>query len=183
MNENDLKRTSKFLSHVLRHRPDKIGIELDSSGWVDINELLEAANRHGKLLTHETLETVVQSNDKQRFSFSEDGSKMRANQGHSVEVELEYEAAEPPTVLYHGTVAKFLNDIRRVGLQKGSRHDVHLSPTLETATAVGSRRGKPIILTIHARKMHEAGFQFFVTPNNVWLTDHVPSDYIEFPLC
>jgi putative RNA 2'-phosphotransferase len=181
MNAEQAKRISKFLSYVLRHDPRSIGIELSSAGWVAVEDLLEGARQHGTRITREQLEEVVRNSDKQRFAFSEDRLHIRANQGHSVPVELGYEPATPPEVLYHGTTAKFLDSIRQHGLQKQARHHVHLSPTVETATAVGGRRGKPMILTIRARAMHDAGHAFYVTPNQVWLTDAVPPEFIETP--
>lgn len=177
----DLKRISKFLSLVLRHEPEKIGITLDENGWTDCQDLIEAANRHGKHFDHATLLKVVRANDKQRFAFSEDGRRIRANQGHSVEVDLALEAQVPPELLYHGTVAKFLDAIRETGLQKGERHHVHLSSNLVTATKVGERRGQPIILSIRAAEMSAAGHSFYQSANGVWLADAVPPEFIDFP--
>ncbi|MBW3598893.1 MAG: RNA 2'-phosphotransferase [Planctomycetes bacterium] len=181
MNAQEAKRISKFLSYVLRHDPGSIGVELSPAGWVPVETLIAAANRHGSPLTVEQLHEVVRTSDKQRFALSEDGLQIRANQGHSVSVELGYEPAVPPELLYHGTTAKFLDAIRREGLKKGRRHHVHLSATIETATAVGGRRGKPVILAVRAAEMHRAGAPFYVTPNKVWLTDAVPIGYIDFP--
>lgn len=177
----DLQRISKFLSLVLRHEPEKIGITLDEHGWTDCQELIEAANRKGKRFDYATLLRVVRENDKQRFALSEDGKRIRANQGHSVRVDLALEAQTPPERLYHGTVAKFLDAIRESGLQKGERHHVHLSEQLITATKVGERRGQPIILTIRAAEMSAAGYPFYQSANGVWLTDAVPPEFIEFP--
>ncbi len=179
-NALDTRRISKLLSYVLRHRPDEFGVVLDESGWVEVEVLLAALGRHGKSISRETLLHVVATNDKKRFVFSDDQTLIRASQGHSISVDLGYEAAEPPEVLYHGTVAAFLESIRSEGLKKGSRHDVHLSETKETAQKVGSRRGKPIILEVRALEMAAAGHAFFVTPNRVWLTNHVPSQFIDF---
>ncbi len=181
MNAEQTKRLSKFLSYVLRHDPGSIGVELSPAGWIAVDALLTASRKHGKPLSREQLEQIVHGNDKQRFAFSEDGLQIRANQGHSLSVDLGYEPAQPPEVLYHGTTHKFLDSIRQHGLQKRSRHHVHLSVTQETAAAVGARRGKPTILTIRSREMHEAGCAFYVTPNQVWLTEEVPPHYIEFP--
>lgn len=164
-------QTSKFLSYVLRHRPDSIGITLDENGWVDVEVLLAAAQRHGKRLSRQLLERVVAENDKKRFAFSEDGRRIRASQGHSVSVDLALEPIEPPEFLYHGTVEPFLESIREKGLVRGSRHHVHLSPDEATARKVGSRRGKPVILVVQAGRMHEAGHQFFRSANGVWLTE------------
>lgn len=177
----DLKSISKFLSLVLRHDPGKIGIVLDENGWTDCHALIEAAGKHGKHFDHVTLVEIVRTNDKQRFSLSDDGARIRANQGHSVTVDLALEPQAPPDWLYHGTVAKFLEVIRREGLRKGGRHHVHLSPDLATATKVGERRGKPVILKIHAAAMSAAGHSFFRSENGVWLTDAVPTEFIEFP--
>lgn len=176
--KDPIVRTSKFLSLVLRHRPEMIGIRLDDAGWAPVAELLKACAAHGVALTEQQLRDVVQNNDKQRFAFSEDGSMIRASQGHSVSVELGYEPAVPPETLYHGTVDHFISSIERNGLVKGKRHHVHLSPDTATAAKVGGRRGKPVILEIKAGEMHRAGIAFFVSANGVWLTEHVPPDYI-----
>lgn len=181
MNEKNVKRTSKFLSLVLRHQPEKIGISLDHAGWVDVDVLLDATARHGRRISRRTLDYVVRTNDKQRFSFSQDGKRIRANQGHSIDVELGYQPAEPPEILLHGTPTRFIRSIRQDGLKKMSRHHVHLHADEATAVAVGSRRGKPVLLKVRAQEMARRGHQFFVTPNHVWLTDHVPVEFIEFP--
>ena len=180
MDAQQTKKTSKFLSLVLRHQPETIGITLDDAGWVTVEELLTALARHGRALTREQLNFVVENNDKQRFAFSDDGKQIRANQGHSVEVELGYEPCTPPEILYHGTPEQFVAPIRRDGLHRMQRHHVHLHEDVNTATAVGNRRGKPVLLRVRARAMHDAGHAFFVTANHVWLTDHVPSEFIEF---
>jgi putative RNA 2'-phosphotransferase len=173
-------KTSKFLSLVLRHEPELIGIELDPAGWVSVSELLRACQAHGRSLTLEELREVVLNNDKQRFSFSEDGLKIRANQGHSVPVELGYSAAVPPDILYHGTVEKFLSSIRKEGLKRGARHHVHLSHDAETAVRVGKRRGTPLLLRVESGRMQQDGYQFFLSANGVWLTGHVPPGYLIF---
>ncbi len=174
----NLKRTSKFLSLVLRHKPEVIDLSLDANGWADIGALLFAAQRHGHPLTKDLLDEVVFTNDKQRFAYSPDGSKIRANQGHSVTVNLELELTKPPLVLYHGTVAKFLESIRVSGLEKRNRQHVHLSATVETARRVGARRGEPVVLSVDARTMHEEGYLFYLSANGVWLTEVVPPVYI-----
>ncbi len=179
--EEQTKRTSKFLSLVLRHEPEKIGITLDEQGWTNVDELLRALNRHGQAIDYETLEHVVDTNDKKRFAFSEDGESIRASQGHSVEVDLSYEPATPPEILYHGTVGRFLDGIRKDGIRKGQRHHVHLSTSTATASQVGQRRGSPLLLTIRAAEMHTAGQEFYVSANGVWLTDHVPANFINSP--
>lgn len=177
----DDKRTSKFLSLVLRHKPEEIGIWLDQAGWVDVDTLLAAMARHGRAFTREALERLVESSDKRRFAFSEDGKMIRANQGHSVEVELGYEAVPPPAVLYHGTATRFIDSIRQQGLIKGRRHHVHLSEDQAIASQVGTRYGKLVLLVIDSKSMHESGCAFFVSTNGVWLTDHVPPQFISFP--
>jgi len=171
-------RISKYLSLVLRHNPAAAGVTLDGEGWVGVEDLLAGAARQGFSFTRAELEDVVQQSDKQRFAFSPDAQSIRANQGHSVSVDLGLTPETPPDVLYHGTVDRFLSSIMSHGLEKRSRQHVHLSPDVDTATRVGSRRGKPIILKIDAASMHSAGFTFFRSANGVWLTDHVPPQYI-----
>jgi putative RNA 2'-phosphotransferase len=180
VNARETVKTSKFLSLVLRHEPERVGLKLDGAGWVSVNELLEAVNRHGVSLSIEELKDVVATNDKKRFAFSDDGLKIRASQGHSVDVELQYPPEVPPEFLYHGTPEKFVESIRATGLNKGERHDVHLSPDAVTATKVGQRRGKPVVLKIRAGEMHRAGHVFRRSANNVWLVDSVPAEFIEF---
>lgn len=181
MNEKDTTRISKFLSLVLRHEPGKIGITLDEEGWVSVDELIAALNRNGKEIDFKTLEHVVDTNDKKRFAFSDDGELIRASQGHSVAVSLGYPPAIPPEILYHGTVARFLPAIRDTGIQKGQRHHVHLSASRDVATTVGKRRGQPVILTVRAGEMHDSGHIFHVSANGVWLTGSVNPEFIEFP--
>ncbi|MGB7346661.1 MAG: RNA 2'-phosphotransferase [Pirellulaceae bacterium] len=178
--KNPIVSTSKFLSLVLRHQPEVIGVTLDPEGWLPIDELIANANKHGKALSLELLHEVVATNDKKRFALSDDGLRIRASQGHSIAaVELDLPAIEPPEWLYHGTVAAFIDSIRQQGLQKRSRNHVHLSADVATATKVGSRRGKPIILTIQASQMHTDGHRFMQSANGVWLTDAVPANYIQ----
>lgn len=172
---------SKFLSLVLRHQPETIGLQLDAQGWVSVDTLLQQMKAHGKSIDMPLLEKVVAENSKKRFAFNEDKTRIRASQGHSVEVELGYTPTTPPDLLYHGTAAPALQGIRQTGIQKGSRHHVHLSKDTPTATQVGSRHGKPILLTILAGKMFADGYAFFVSENGVWLTDHVPVQYVVFP--
>ena len=178
---NNLTRKSKFLSLVLRHQPEKIGIRLDEAGWVAVAELLEGCRRAGHAITPDQLREIVRTSDKQRFALNDDGTRIRANQGHSVEVELGYEPATPPETLYHGTAEKYLASIRRDGLHKGKRHHVHLSERLDTASAVGQRHGLLVLLHVRSGDMHRAGIPFYRTPNNVWLTDDVPPQYLVFP--
>lgn len=176
--KDQLKHISKFMSLVLRHRPEEIGLQLDENGWANVQELIEKMNAKGAAATVEIINTVVETNDKKRFAFNEDKTMIRANQGHSIEVELNLTEQIPPDVLYHGTATKFLESILETGLQKQSRQHVHLSTTIETAKSVGGRHGKPVILTIDAKAMHGAGYKFFISENNVWLTDAVPVQYI-----
>jgi len=176
--KNRATNISKYLSLVLRHKPDAAGVTLDAEGWVDVEDLLAGAARHGRSFTRAELEEVVQTSDKQRFALSPDAQRIRANQGHSVSVELGLESEMPPEVLYHGTVERFLESIMTMGLEKGSRQHVHLSLDVETANRVGSRRGEPVILQIAAASMHADGFRFFCSANGVWLTERVPPQYI-----
>ncbi|QDT11601.1 RNA 2'-phosphotransferase [Planctomycetes bacterium K23_9] len=177
-----LTKTSKFLSLVLRHRPEAIGLQLDSEGWLVIEELVDNANSRGETLTRQLIDEVVATSDKKRFAISADGQRIRASQGHSVaEVDLNLEPVEPPAILFHGTVAKFLESIRSQGLRKRTRNHVHLSPDQLTAEKVGSRRGRPVILIIDAESMNQSGIQFFRSANGVWLTDAVPARFITFP--
>ncbi|GHA97811.1 MULTISPECIES: RNA 2'-phosphotransferase [Streptomyces] len=175
----DAQRTvkvSKYLSKHLRHQPDRIGISLDAHGWVSIEELLRACARHGFAVSRSELDHVVAANDKQRFAVADD--RIRANQGHTVAVDLDLAPAEPPAYLYHGTVARALDAIRNEGLRPMARHHVHLSRDRETATRVGARRGAPVVLSVDAGAMHRAGHLFHVTANGVWLTDAVPPGFL-----
>ena len=171
-------RVSKFLSRVLRHQPERIGIELDGGGWVAVTDLLAACRAHNFPVTREELEVVVRENDKRRFALSEDGTRIRASQGHSVRVELGYAPRVPPTVLYHGTASHLLGSIREHGLVRGRRHHVHLSADAGTAAKVGARRGKPLVIEVESGRMHADGYEFYVSDNGVWLTEHVPAKYL-----
>jgi putative RNA 2'-phosphotransferase len=173
-------RISKFLSLVLRHQPEKIGLNLSQSGWASVERLIEASRRHGIEFTLDELQNIVASNDKRRFSLSEDGLWIRANQGHSIEVELGYAPAVPSEILYHGTAERFLASIKQQGLIKGKRHHVHLSADVDTATKVGRRHGKPVVLRIEAGRMRQDGFIFYLSSNGVWLTERVPARYLGF---
>ncbi|SDZ10463.1 putative RNA 2'-phosphotransferase [Amycolatopsis xylanica] len=176
----DLKRVSKKLSFHLRHEPDLLGITLDPQGWVSVDVLLRALAAHGFRLTRAELDEVVANNDKRRFAFDETGTRIRASQGHSVPVDLALPDSVPPAVLYHGTVARFLDSIMREGLNPGSRHAVHLSATTDTAITVGARRGKPVILRVDAAAMHADGHKFQLSANGVWLAQAVPPAYLTF---
>lgn len=170
---------SKFLSFVLRHQPDAIGITLDREGWTDISALIDAAANDGKHLDRDMIHAVVASSDKKRFAISDDGMRIRAVQGHSTEtVDINYVARLPPEFLYHGTATRFMESIQKDGLLPGSRQYVHLSQDEETARAVGQRHGKPMVLELKALLMHEQGFKFFQAENGVWLSSHVPIIFI-----
>jgi putative RNA 2'-phosphotransferase len=174
-----LTTVSKFISKYLRHEPEALGITLAPGGWVAVDELLAGATQSGFTIDSEELKQVVAESDKQRFAFDGTGTRIRANQGHSTEVDLELPAAVPPNVLFHGTVEKYLDAILAEGLKKMARHHVHLSPDRATAEKVGERRGRPVILVVDAAAMHAAGHKFYVSTNGVWLTDHVPAKYLQ----
>jgi putative RNA 2'-phosphotransferase len=176
-----LVRTSRFLSKVLRHAPESVGLRLDDAGWVEVDDLLAAAERAGVPLDRPTLERVVAENDKQRFALSADGLRIRASQGHSVPVELGLAPAVPPDVLFHGTADRNLDSIRAQGLVPGRRTHVHLSPDEATAVTVGRRHGRPVVLQIQSGEMHRAGHAFFRSDNGVWLTAAVAPEHIHFP--
>jgi len=167
------------MSLALRHRPEVIGIQLDDAGWVSVDDLLAGINRQGIPIDRTLLDEIVVNNDKQRFAFSEDGLRIRASQGHSVDVDLQLQPVPPPEKLYHGTAVKNLESILAEGIKKVSRQYVHLSATTETALQVGSRHGKPVLLTIHAQRMAAAGFLFYLSANGVWLTEEVPAEFVE----
>jgi putative RNA 2'-phosphotransferase len=170
---------SRFLSYVLRHQPDSIGITLDREGWTDIASLIAAANKAGKRLDRKLIEIVVATNDKKRFAISEDRLRIRAVQGHSTDrVDISYVRKTPPEFLYHGTATRFLEAILKEGLRSGSRQYVHLSQDAQTATAVGQRHGRPVVLQIEALRMHGQGFEFYQSENGVWLTLQVPVAFI-----
>lgn len=171
--------TSKFLSYVLRHRPDAIGIALDSEGWTEIDALIAAAVAEGRRLDGALIEAVVAGNDKQRFALSPDGMRIRAVQGHSTpSVRIAYPALTPPPLLYHGTASRFVAAIGRQGLRPGARHHVHLSQDYTTALAVGTRHGVPVVFGVDAAAMHAAGMRFFQADNGVWLTGAVAPRYL-----
>jgi putative RNA 2'-phosphotransferase len=176
-----LVKKSKMLARWLRHRPDAIGLTLDANGWADVAELLAKAAAAGMPITPDELQRLVAENDKQRFSLSTDGLRIRAAQGHSVDVDLKLPVKKPPPVLYHGTTRKFIESIRRGGLVPASRRDVHLSASKETALAVGARRGVPVVLIIETHALLRDGFEFRCADNGVWLIPHVPAKYLRFP--
>ena len=175
-----IKSTSKFISLILRHKPEAIGILLDEHGWADVQELIVGGNRAGgHTLDPELLEEIVRTDEKQRYSFNEDHTLIRANQGHSIPVDVELEEKLPPDILWHGTGEKYVSSIDAQGLLPKSRLYVHLSPDTETARKVGSRHGKPVIYEIDCRKMTEDGYRFFLSANHIWLTKTVPARYLK----
>ncbi|MEV7288220.1 RNA 2'-phosphotransferase [Streptomyces sp. NPDC093252] len=179
MDERRTVKVSKYLSKHLRHQPKRIGLEPDAGGWVEIDALITAAAAHGFRFTREELDRVVATNDKKRFAV--EGTRIRASQGHTIDVDLGLAPATPPPYLYHGTVARYLDAIRAEGLRPMNRHDVHLSADRETATRVGARRGRPVVLAVDSGAMHRDGHEFQVSANGVWLTAAVPAGYLRFP--
>jgi len=169
-----LTRKGKYLALLLRHQPEKAGLTIMRGGWVNIKDILKNTD-----YTMSELEEIVRIDEKKRYSFSKDKTKIRANQGHSVDVEMDYELKEPPKVLYHGTVYRFVSSIMRTGIQKQKRDYVHLSDNIETAKIVGQRRGDFVILTIDSESMHKDGYKLYMSENGVWLTDNVPVKYIK----
>jgi putative RNA 2'-phosphotransferase len=170
---------SKRLSLWLRHKPEAAALELDEAGWTDVDAVLTALASSGLASGRQRLEQVIAGNDKQRFELSPDGTRIRARQGHSVPVRLDWPSRDPPQHLYHGTVDRFLPAILAEGLKPMRRHHVHLSPDLETARKVGGRRGTPVILRVKAKALAAIGQPFFLTDNNVWLTAHVSASHLE----
>ncbi len=177
-NEQQLLRLGKFLSYVLRHKPQEIGIKLNEQGWTDIPTLLKKMNARGKSIDRETLEYLVANNNKKRYTIDSETNQIRANQGHSLSIDLGYQPQQPPNILYHGTAERFIESIFSTGLQKRNRHHVHLSPDVDTATNVGKRHGKVVILEVLAEEMSQNGFDFYVSENGVWLADEVPANYL-----
>ncbi|MEP2777659.1 MAG: RNA 2'-phosphotransferase [Luteolibacter sp.] len=172
------QRLSRVMSLVLRHDPGSIGLSLDDNGWALINELIVCLNCDGKRVDRELIETIVLNSDKQRFRISDDGRMIRANQGHSVAIDLKLKEKSPPKWLYHGTAAQSMRSIEREGLIKGTRQHVHLSMDKDTAKKVGARHGKPVVLEVAAQMLEQHGHRFYQADNGVWLTDHVPPDYL-----
>lgn len=176
----DMKKTSVFISLILRHKPDVIGISLDEHGWANVQELINGINKTGKYsIDMPVLEEIVRTDNKQRYSFNEDRSKIRANQGHSINVDVELKEAVPPEILYHGTGEKYVDSINKEGLKPKSRLYVHLSKDVETAVTVGSRHGKSVVYTVASGEMHRQGYTFYLSENGVWLTKNVPVDFMK----
>jgi putative RNA 2'-phosphotransferase len=178
MKRNDDKRISKFMSLILRHKPEEIGAKLDRYGYLSIEKLIEGLNKKGYNVTLEDIERIVAEDEKQRYSFSSDKTKIRANQGHSIKVNLNLSPIKPPDVLYHGTATRFVNSIQEKGILSESRQYVHLSSDVETAIKVGKRHGKPVVFTVDSLQMYNDGYKFYLSENKVWLTEIVPSKYI-----
>ncbi len=178
MDPKRLVKVSRYLSRHLRHEPERLGLTLEPGGWVRVEDLLRACAAKNFALGEDELREVVARNDKQRFSFDESGARIRANQGHSVEVDLGLEPTDPPALLFHGTGSGSVDAILREGLERRGRHHVHLSPDAGTATRVGARHGRPVVLEVDAAAMARDGHPFFVTANGVWLTDAVPPRYL-----
>ena len=175
-----MRNTSKFISLILRHNPQVIGISLDEHGWADVKELIDGINRtEGHSLDMDTLDEIVRTDEKQRYSFNDDHSLIRANQGHSIPMDVELEEKIPPDILWHGTGQKYVSSIDVQGLIPKSRLYVHLSSDMETARKVGSRHGRPVIYQVECRKMTEDGYRFFLSANRVWLTKEVPVEYLK----
>ncbi|WNO10879.1 RNA 2'-phosphotransferase [Teredinibacter sp. KSP-S5-2] len=179
MEDKKLKKGSKFLSYVLRHKPDEIGLELDAQGWALVSDLIVLTKDRKPQLTRKLIEEIVAGCEKQRFTLNDSGNKIRANQGHSIEVDLELAPQEPPEVLYHGTASRYLGEILSKGLVKRNRHHVHLTKDKSTASNVGQRHGKVVILKVDALGMYNSGYSFYVSKNGVWLTDEVPVEFME----
>jgi putative RNA 2'-phosphotransferase len=180
MSENRrLVTVSKFLSKHLRHAPEALGLTLEVGGWARVDDVLAASQKVGFAISYDELLECVETNDKQRFSFDDSGDLIRANQGHSVPLDLQLEEKAPPEILYHGTVERFLAPIFAEGLKKGKRHHVHMSKDVATARKVGARRGEPVVLQIAAVRMHVQGFKFYLSANGVWLTEAVPAEFLQ----
>lgn len=173
-----LDKLSVFISLILRHKPETIGIQLDEHGWANVDELIEGINNSGRKIDMEILEEIVRTDNKQRYSFNEDKTLIRANQGHSIPVDVELKEQQPPQILYHGTASRFLNSIMQDGLKPMSRLYVHLSSDMETAMKVGKRHGEPVVLKINSEEMCNDGIKFYLSENGVWLTKSVDMKYI-----
>jgi len=175
------RRTSKYLSYILRHNPDEIGLSLDPAGWARLDDLIGKSRDAGRSISRDDILEVITGGGKQRFTLSADGKYIRANYGHSIDVDLEYEPLAPPEHLFHGTAERNLDSIRRKGLRPGNRQYVHLSGTREDARSVGQRHGRPVVLEVYSLDMHRNGMRFYRSDAGIWLTKHVPPEYLRFP--
>lgn len=173
-----LDKLSVFISLILRHKPDTIGIQLDEHGWANVDELIDGISKSGRKIDIEILEEIVRTDNKQRYSFNENKTLIRANQGHSIPVDVELKEQQPPQILYHGTTSRFLDSIIQDGLKPMSRLYVHLSSDMETAMKVGKRHGEPVVLKVQSEEMHKDGIKFYLSENGVWLTKSVDKKYI-----
>lgn len=173
-------KLSRFLSLILRHAPESIGLQLNNQGWANVNQLLPLLNKRGFSINLSQLESIVRNNNKQRFILSDDKQQIRANQGHSIPIDLGYAEQKPPSTLLHGTATRFIESIFQQGLTKQKRHHVHLSTELSTALSVGQRYGKAVLLCVDAQNMYAKGYKFYLSTNGVWLTDHVPACYLSY---
>ena len=178
---SDLTALSRFMSYALRHAPEAAGLELDGEGWAEVSDLVRGAQAAGHPLTDALLREIVRTSDKQRFRLTDDGRRIRASQGHSVAVDLHLSPVVPPETLFHGTATRFWPSIQAEGLKPGSRQHVHLSDTEVTATAVGKRHGRAVVMHVAAGAMHRDGFAFYRSDNGVWLTEHVPPRFLDVP--
>lgn len=179
INDKQITHISKFLSLVLRHQPEIIGIHLDQNGWTDVDELIKKANQNGVNFDREILNHVVATNSKKRFAFNDTSDRIRASQGHSINIELGYTNQKPPEILFHGTGEKSVQSILETGLKKRDRQHVHLSTDFEVAVKVAQRHGKPFVFKVLAEQMYHDKYQFFISDNGVWLTDDVPAKYLK----
>ena len=177
MNDKAIEKISKYFSFILRHKPEAIGLKLDSEGWANVTDLIDKTTDFD--LTKEIVDIVVETNDKQRFKLNSNKAKIKANQGHSISIDFNLEALEPPDSLFHGTAERFIESINLSGLKKQKRHHVHLTESISVAKSVGRRYGQFVLLKVDAKRMHDEGFSFFKTENNVWLVEEVPSEYIK----
>lgn len=179
MNNANERKLSRYISLILRHKPETIGITLDRNGWADVEKLIDGIKKSGYYIDKDILETIVRQDEKQRYSFNEKHTRIKANQGHSINVDLGLEERKPPEILYHGTATKSIESIMKEGITRQTRQYVHLSTDCETALKVGRRHGKPVILEVNSEAMFNDGCRFYLSDNGVWLTDTVPVKYIK----
>ncbi|WP_455684251.1 RNA 2'-phosphotransferase [Thomasclavelia sp.] len=176
---NDLVKMGKYISLILRHKPELINLKIDEHGWANVDDLLKGINNNGRYISKEILDIIVNTNNKKRYQYNNDHTKIRANQGHSIKVDVELQEKVPPNILYHGTAQKYLDKIRESGIRKMNRLYVHLSKDIETAINVGKRHGQPIVLVINTEAMIKDGFKFYYSNNGVWLCDDIDYSYVK----